>query len=209
LADGTHGQDAHATASGGRTKYAAYKYLGASTVAEADHPAVPNGLKLSYAGSTSGDYSGFDRFGRVVWQRWLRTDGATAADRYFYGYDRSGNRKWRAERSNAAYGDGKRDEAYVYDKLDRLVGAKRGILPSGAYLAPYPGDVNLDSTVNFDDYIIMATNWTQSGKTSENLGTPYRLNSSRAALRPRWMAPPLRPGVAGGSLGGPLENGAA
>ena len=29
--------------------------------------------------------------------------------------------------------------------------------------------------------------------SKRNLGTPYRLNSSRAALRPRWMAPPLTP----------------
>ena len=74
-----------------------YKYLGASIVVEADHPAVPAPLgptglpegppsgRLTYAGAASGDYSGLDptsrpgryarasRFGRVIWQRWLRT----------------------------------------------------------------------------------------------------------------------------------------
>jgi hypothetical protein len=89
--------------------YVAYKYLGALMVVDANHPAVPAPLgpagrpegppsgKLTYAGVTSGDYSGFDRLGRVLWQRWLRSSGSVAADRYFYGYDRAGNRKWRAE----------------------------------------------------------------------------------------------------------------
>lgn len=62
-------------------------------VVDANHPAVPaplgpDGMRLTYAGSTSGDYSGLDptsrpgryarasRFGRVVWQRWMRTDGS-------------------------------------------------------------------------------------------------------------------------------------
>jgi hypothetical protein len=88
-------------------------------VVDASHPAVPAPLgpaglpegppsgRLTYAGVTSGDYSGFDRLGRVLWQRWLRSSGSVASDRYFYGYDppsprlrwaaRAGNRKWRAE----------------------------------------------------------------------------------------------------------------
>jgi hypothetical protein len=44
--------------SSGRTKYVAYKYLGASMVVDANHPAVPGGLpegppsgRLTYAGS--------------------------------------------------------------------------------------------------------------------------------------------------------------
>ena len=83
--------------------YVAYKHegppsgdLGASMVVEADHPAVPNGLpegppsgRLTYAGATSGGYSGLDpasrlsryarasRFGRVVWQRWPWGTGRT------------------------------------------------------------------------------------------------------------------------------------
>jgi len=147
-------------------KFVAYSYFGASTVLKVAYPAVTGGLALTYAGSTSGDYSGFDRFGRVVWQRWLRTDGS-AADRYFYGYDRAGNRRWRAERADLSNA-GSRDEAYVYDGLDRLIGAKRGILPDKPYQAPYPADADMDGVVDAGDYMTVKGNlggssmlWTQ------------------------------------------------
>jgi len=140
--------------------FVAYEYLGASMVVDANHPAVPGGLRLTYAGAADGDYPGLDRFGRVLWQTWLRSTGATAVDRYFYGYDRSGNRIWRAERSNAATASG-RDEAYVYDGLDRLIGAKRGILPDKPYQAPYPGDATLDGNVDYADLLVLSNvlNW--------------------------------------------------
>jgi hypothetical protein len=185
----------------------AYSYLGASMVVDANHPAVPAPLgptglpegppsgRLTYAGAASGDYSGLDptsrpgryarasRFGRVIWQRWLRTGGASAADRHFYGYNptsrpgryarasRSGNRTWRAERADLSVAGG-RDEAYAYDKLDRLVGAKRGIpvrgpkdLPDKPYQAPYPADATLDGTVDGFDSTVLSLNWLGSGKT--------------------------------------------
>jgi YD repeat-containing protein len=100
--------------------YVAYSYLGASIVVDADHPAVPTGLRLTYAGGASGDYSGLDptsrrgryarasRFGRVVWQRWLRTDGASAADRHFYPPRRTSGNPGApgAERANASSAGG-------------------------------------------------------------------------------------------------------
>ena len=137
----------------GSTPYAAYQYAGDGRIVQ-EQFSEPD-LALSYIGaSTDGrDYSGFDRFGRVVWQRWLKTNGS-AADRYFYGYDRNSNRRWRAERANAALAGG-RDEAYAYDSLNRLVGAKRGILASGTYKAPYPGDVTMNGAVEADDYLFV------------------------------------------------------
>jgi len=71
--------------------YALYTYLGAQTVVQVDHPAVPNGLTLSYG--TGGSYVGFDQFGRVIDQNWLKVAGAV--DRYRYGYDSASNRTWR------------------------------------------------------------------------------------------------------------------
>ena len=108
-------------ASGGSPVYAAYTYLGASTIVQVAHPAVTGGLALTYG--TGGTYGGFDRFGRIVWQKW--SVGSTVVDRYFYGYDRNSNRLWRADRPTDIGVPG-RDEAYAYDALDRLVGAKRG-----------------------------------------------------------------------------------
>lgn len=38
-------------------------------------------------------YTGLDRFGRVVDQRWLNPSTGTATDRFQYGYDLVGNRE--------------------------------------------------------------------------------------------------------------------
>jgi len=157
------GRVANIAANGSPTetqKYVSYKYLGASMIVDANHPAVPGGLRLTYGGPTH--YSGLDRFGRVAWQNWRRTNG-DAADRYFYGYDRAGNRKWRAERADAGSAGG-RDEAYVYDGLDRLTGAKRGILPSKPYQAPCPGDVSMDGFVDATDLAAVGVNWDPGGQ---------------------------------------------
>ncbi len=137
-----------------------YRYTGGGRIVEEEYD-EPD-VKLSYVGATTGDYSGFDRFGRVTWQTWKKTTGSTVLDRFFYGYDRNSNRIWRAERKdpNAVGG---RDEAYAYDDLNRLTGAKRGILPSpGSYQAPYPGDLDRDGDVDFIDYSDVLCNYNQA-----------------------------------------------
>jgi len=157
------GRVANIAANGSPTeaqKYVSYKYLGASMIVDANHPGVTGGLRLTYGGPTH--YSGLDRLGRVVWQNWRRTNG-DAADRYFYGYDRAGNRKWRAERADAGSAGG-RDEAYEYDGLDRLTGAKRGILPSKPYQAPCPGDASKDGVVDGTDSALVMVNWDPLGQ---------------------------------------------
>src|SRR5262249_30235100 len=64
-----------------------YDYLGVSTVVRRAHPQT--GIDLTYikqAGESSGDagdqYTGLDRFGRVVDQRWLVASSGTATDRF-------------------------------------------------------------------------------------------------------------------------------
>ena len=107
-----------------------------------------------------GDYSGFDRFGRVVWQKWQNAAGSSVLDRTFYGYDRNSNRLWRADRPDASTASG-RDEVYAYDSLNRLVRAKRGTHPSNKAVSdnvPYPGDANRDGTVNVLDYVLVSNN---------------------------------------------------
>ena len=114
-----------------------YDYLGLGTVVT--RTAGP--IKLNYVGPTpaanaatgGGDqYGGLDRFGRVVDQHWLTSNysGATTElDRFQYGYDRDGNRLYRDNALNAAFG-----ETYVgssgagYDQLNRLTGFARGTL---------------------------------------------------------------------------------
>jgi RHS repeat-associated protein len=112
--------------SGGRTKYVAYKYLGASMVVDADHPAVPTGLpegppsgRLTLDPNADKTYWGYDSVGRVIDQKWARSAGS-AADRFAYTYDRGSNRLTRSQALKADY-----NETYQYDALDRLKQAGR------------------------------------------------------------------------------------
>jgi RHS repeat-associated protein len=152
--------------------YARYTYLGANTVVNVDHPAVSGGLTLSFRDSNTGTYPGFDRFGRTVWQAWKKDDVYTVLDRYFYGYDRGSNRIWKAERrallpdeENNSPVPGPRDEGYVYDGLNRLVKAGRGVLTgtptAGEPFAAWTGDLNLDGQVDMTDYNIWLAGYAQ------------------------------------------------
>src|SRR5439155_17806471 len=74
-----------------------YAYLGLGTVVKRAHPQP--GVDLTYikqSGESNADagdqYTGLDRFGRVVDQRWLVTANGTHTDRFQYGYDRDSNR---------------------------------------------------------------------------------------------------------------------
>jgi len=78
-------------------------------------------VKLDYFGGTSGTYAGFDRFGRVKDQKWIKA--TTVKDRYHYGYDYNSNRLWRQNTLTTG-----KDWAYTYDGLDRLAKAHRGVL---------------------------------------------------------------------------------
>ena len=109
-----------------------YKYLGLDTVVRR---AQQNGVELAYyrfAGETNvgdaGDqYTGLDRFGRVVDQRWRKTSDGTATDRFAYGYDADGNRLYKQNLLDTT-----KSELYHggsgYDMLNRLSSFARGTL---------------------------------------------------------------------------------
>ena len=77
------------------TDVSTYTYLGAGTIVKEAYP-VPT-VALDYIGT---GYSGFDRFGRVVDQRWTGASGDV--DRFQYGYDRNSNRTFRTNDVAAA-----------------------------------------------------------------------------------------------------------
>ncbi len=113
----------------------AYTYLGLDTVVKRAHPQP--GVDLTYikqTGEPNGDagdqYTGLDRFGRIVDQRWINTATGSATDRFQYGYDRDNNPLYRDNLVNAAFG-----ELYEangtdtgYDSLNRLTDFNRGTL---------------------------------------------------------------------------------
>jgi YD repeat-containing protein len=105
-----------------------YSYLGYGTVVTRGHPQP--GVDLTYvkqgaeADADAGDkYTGLDRFGRVVDQRWIKTGNGTHTDRFGYGYDRDSNRTYRDNLVNTAFG-----ELYTYDGLNQLASFDRGTL---------------------------------------------------------------------------------
>jgi RHS repeat-associated protein len=119
----------------GATTLESYSYLGLDTVVKRGHPQP--GVDLTYikqSGESNGDagdqYTGLDRFGRVVDQRWLKTSDGSHTDRFKYGYDRNGNRLYRANEPNHSF-----DELYHangatagYDALNQLTDFRRGVL---------------------------------------------------------------------------------
>jgi len=103
----------------------AYTYLDLGTVVERDHPQT--GINLTYISPTgatgdAGDqYTGLDRFGRVVEQLWLNTNTGTATDDFQYTYDPDGNVVTKKNLVNAAF-----SEQYGYDNLNRLASFTQG-----------------------------------------------------------------------------------
>jgi RHS repeat-associated protein len=113
----------------------AYQYLGLNTVIERSHP--QSGVDLTYLqqlGEAVGDagdrYTGLDRFGRVVDQRWLKTANGSATDRFQYGYDKVGNRLYQDNLINPAYAElyHANGAANGYDAFNRLTDFARGTL---------------------------------------------------------------------------------
>src|SRR5262245_61759029 len=95
------------------------------------------GVDLTYikqSGESNGDagdqYTGLDRFGRVVDQRWLKTSNGTATDRFKYGYDRDSNRLYRDNAVNAAFAElyHANGASNGYDNFNQLTDFRRGTL---------------------------------------------------------------------------------
>ncbi len=135
-------------------KYAEYAYLGAGTVVELKYPAVTvssNPLALTYG--ASGTYAGFDRFGRVVDQKWeiKNASPTNVKDRYKYGYDAAGNRTSRdVDPTSPPTG---KDEKYTYDGLDRLKSYDRGTLSGGNITNKVRNEAwTLSQTGNWGEY---------------------------------------------------------
>jgi YD repeat-containing protein len=111
-----------------------YDYLGAGTVVRRSHPET--GIDLSYiklSGESVGDagdqYTGLDRFSRIVDQRWMTAANGVSVDRYQYTYDRDGNRLTKSNALNSSL-----NESYSYDGLNQLTGySKTGTAKSWDY----------------------------------------------------------------------------
>jgi hypothetical protein len=111
-------------------------FLGVSTVVKRAHPEP--GIDLTYI-AQSGDpscapaydpgdqYTGLDRFGRVVDQRWIPTSSPqNPTDRFQYAYDRDSNRLTHTNAVNMLF-----NESYGYDSFNQLTSFSRGTHSQG------------------------------------------------------------------------------
>ena len=130
---------------------AEYTYLGLGTMVVEDF--VQPDVKLDYFGGATGTYAGFDRFGRVVDQKWYDYGASAVRDRYTYGHDRADNRLYRENT-----GPSGKDEYYTYDGMYQLKNFDRGDLNAGkTAISGTPAreqDFTLDATGNWADFLI-------------------------------------------------------
>ena len=114
---------------------AAYTYLGLGTVVKRAHPQP--GVDLTYikqTGESNGDagdqYTGLDRFGRVVDQRWIVASTGVATDRFQYGYDQNSNVMFRNNLVNTSFGElyHASGAGNGYNGLNQLTNFSRGVL---------------------------------------------------------------------------------
>ncbi len=95
-----------------------YGYLGLNTVVQKTYPSA--GVRLAYHNSSDvGKYDGWDRFGRIILQKWVRDHLDRNIDLFHieYTYDRAGNRL-----SAHRQFDKHLSQTYLYDNLRRLTG---------------------------------------------------------------------------------------
>jgi RHS repeat-associated protein len=127
-----------------------YTYRGIKSTVRIEY--IEPGIELTYimqSGESPGDagdqYTGLDRFGRIVDVRWLTTGTTNDVDRFQYGFDRAGNRTYRRNvlGSTAGY-----DELYAYDGLYQLSDLQRGELNPGR--TAITGTLAWEETITYD-----------------------------------------------------------
>jgi len=138
--------DAISNDAAGTLLFAQFGYLGRGAVVQETHPAVTGGLTLDY-GVNTGSPAGWDRFGRIIDQKWGSTADPLQFERLQYTYSRVSQRLTSDRTYTGAPAD--RDEQYTYDNLHRLKTMKRGTLASGAI-------ANTASTLNLEWNVVEA-----------------------------------------------------
>ena len=181
--------------------YAAYAYNGAGRIVlETQKHGGSTVAELDYYQGSPGTYDGFDRFGRVVDQKW--TDGTDPIDRYGYGYDRNSNRLYRENVLAAT-----RSEVYAYDGLDRLVGMDRGTLnePKTAITGTptRQEDWNLNQTGNWAGYDVAENGSDVLVQTRDN-NKANEIIGIDETTGPEWLTPQWD--ARGNMLSGPVPG---
>ncbi|HQU46211.1 MAG TPA: RHS repeat-associated core domain-containing protein, partial [Pirellulales bacterium] len=113
----------------GVTHLADYTRLGLNTFVQLAYAQASTTWSL-INGTGTDPYTGFDRFNRVVDNRWFNSGTSADLDRIQHAYDRASDRLWR-KNTVAEAASANLDELYAYDGLERLHDLQRGQLNSG------------------------------------------------------------------------------
>jgi YD repeat-containing protein len=169
----------------GTTHLADYTYVGLNRIVVA--ASAQPGTELTYiklSGEPNGNggdpYTGWDRFSRLIDQRWIATGTGMALERTQYGYDQAGNRLWRANLV-AESASASQDEYYTYDGLYQLEQLQRGTLNGGrtgiSGTPTWEEDYTFDPTGNWNNYLTKV-----SGATSLNQDRTHNKDNALATL---------------------------
>jgi len=161
-----------------------YTYLGVNTIVKRNRPEPNTALTYIGGSNTASDssdwYTGFDRLGRVIDQRWDDGDNTADLDRFQYGYDRNSNVVYKLNSLSAGhselYSGDSVDGNSAYDSLDRLVKFQRGTLSDSNGGSGLAYD-KVDSESRYQNWTISALgNW---DTLASNAGTETRSHNSQ------------------------------
>ena len=150
-----------------------------------DHPET--GVNLTYISQdeTTGDagdqYTGLDRFGRVVEQNWYDPTTTSSVFDVQYGYDADGNVLFRLDNVNTAM-----SELYGYDNLGQLTSFERGTLNSGH--TAITGTPSVNETWTYDPLGNRTTDTVGSTTTTETANLQNEITSVSGATTPTYDA---------------------
>jgi len=137
---------------------ARYTHRGTKSTVRIEY--VEPAIELTYikqgsepVGDAGDQYTGLDRFGRIIDVRWLKTATTTDIDRFKYGFDYASNRTWR---QNLLAPSSNWDEVYSYDGLYQLNKLERGQLNFGHTGIVTPPGPTWQEALTFDP----TGNWT-------------------------------------------------
>jgi hypothetical protein len=138
---------------------------------------------IKQTGEPNGDagdqYTGLDRFGRVVDQNW--TNGTTSTDRFQYGFDRNSNRLYRNNTVNTNFGElyHTSGAGNSFDGLNRQSGFARGVLSASQQGGPLdtvaaPTRTQTWALDGLGNQATVTTNGTTSYSSDPNGNADYR-----------------------------------
>src|SRR5579884_2646607 len=167
--------------SDGSATLESYLYLGLDTVVERDHPQTGvNMTYISQTGSTgdAGDqYTGLDRFGRVVEVNWYSPSTRSSTDDFQYGFDQDNNVLYKNNTLDPAL-----SELYhasgagnAYDGLNELTNFERDTLSNPSTTESWA----LDALGNFTSVTL---NGTQTNRTTNQQNEVTAVGSSNLAF---------------------------